>query len=96
MPAPLPSALFASDTGHLPRPLWLLRAPQPLRERNNRPWLNSALNMVAGPERIETGWWDSNLVQRDYFVAEDDAHTLYWIYRERQAAGGWFVHGRFG
>jgi protein ImuB len=96
MPPPLPESLFASDTGHLPRPLWLLREPQALRERNNRPWLNSALNMVAGPERIETGWWDSNLVQRDYFVAEDDAHTLYWIYRERQAAGGWFVHGRFG
>ncbi|MGC1442337.1 MAG: DNA polymerase Y family protein [Burkholderiaceae bacterium] len=95
--AHLPTTLVAAQTGNLPRPLWLLREAQPLRERNNRPWLYSALNMVAGPERIETGWWDNNLVQRDYFVAEDDAHTLYWIYRERQAQhGGWYVQGRFG
>lgn len=94
LPAPV-----TNETGSLPRPLWLLREAQPLRERNNRPWLNSTLNVVAGPERIETGWWDTNLVQRDYFVAEDDTHTLYWIYRERQAGhdrSGWYVQGRFG
>ena len=85
---------FCAQTGLLPRPLWLLREPMPLAERNNRPWLHSALNVLAGPERIETGWWDNHLIQRDYFVAEDDSSTLYWIYRERNR--GWFVHGRFG
>jgi len=86
--------LFCASTGSLPRPLWLLREPSPLAERNNRPWLNSVLTVLAGPERIETGWWDTRLIQRDYFVAEDDTNTLYWIFRERRK--GWFVHGRFG
>ena len=86
--------LFCASTGTLPRPLWLLREPSPLAERNNRPWLNSVLTVLAGPERIETGWWDTRLIQRDYFVAEDDTNTLYWIFRERRK--GWFVHGKFG
>ncbi len=93
-PAAGPAELFCTHTGLLPRPLWLLREPMPLSERNNRPWLHSALTVLAGPERIETGWWDDHLVQRDYFVAEDDSNTLFWIYRERHQ--GWFVHGRFG
>lgn len=86
--------LFCASTGSLPRPLWLLREPSQLAERNNRPWLNSSLTVLAGPERIETGWWDTHLIQRDYFVAEDDTNTLYWIFRDRR--NGWFVHGRFG
>ncbi|MEZ5661726.1 MAG: DNA polymerase Y family protein [Burkholderiaceae bacterium] len=91
-------AVEPADAGaRLPRPLWLLREPRPLNERNNRPWLQSALQIVAGPERIESGWWDDHLVQRDYFVAEDDTHRLYWIYRERGGgAGGWFLQGCFG
>ncbi len=84
----------------LPRPLWLLREPIPIGERNNRPWWHSSLTLLAGPERIEGGWWDDTLVQRDYFIAEDQAHALYWIYRERHAPedrrSGWFVQGRFG
>ncbi len=84
----------------LPRPLWLLRAPVPISERNNRPYWGSPLNLLAGPERIETGWWDGALVQRDYFIAEDDANVLYWIYRERLGSTdpgkGWFMQGRFG
>ncbi len=84
----------------LPRPLWLLDSPIPIGERNSRPWWRSALTLLAGPERIESGWWDGAPVQRDYFVAEDETHVLYWIYRERLAPedtrAGWFVHGRFG
>ena len=82
----------------LPRPLWLLPEPRALAERNNRPWLQSALQILAGPERIESGWWDGHLVQRDYFVAEDSTHRLYWIYRERGSGheSGWFVQGCFG
>ncbi len=94
--SPAPSVPVAC----LPRPLWLLDPPIALRERNNRPWWHSPLQLLAGPERIEGGWWDGALMQRDYFIAEDDSHALYWIYRERLAAEagrrGWFVHGRFG
>ncbi len=95
-PGPIANAPVAC----LPRPLWLLHQPMAIGERHNRPWWHSAFTLLAGPERIEGGWWDASLVQRDYFIAEDEHHALYWIYRERlapdDARHGWFVHGRFG
>ncbi len=94
------SAPTVASAGALPRPLWLLRSPVALGERNNRPYWNGPLTLLAGPERIESGWWDGALVQRDYFVASDTADMLLWIYRERvpdaDAGPGWFIHGRFG
>jgi protein ImuB len=84
----------------LPRPLWLLKQPIPLSERNNRPYWHGALQLVAGPERIESGWWDNALIQRDYFIASDESAALLWIYRERMPDAkrrqGWFLQGRFG
>ena len=86
--------------GSLPaplRPLWLIEPPLALSERNNRPFWESPLSLLAGPERIESGWWDSKLVLRDYFIAEDASHRLVWIFRERlNASGAWYLHGRFG
>jgi protein ImuB len=67
-----------------PRPLWLLEAPRPLCE--------GEFALLAGPERIESGWWDGKEARRDYFIART-GESLAWIYRERQ--GGWFVHGFF-
>ncbi|MCO5105667.1 MAG: DNA polymerase Y family protein [Burkholderiaceae bacterium] len=97
---PVDSLPADAPVANLPRPLWLLREPIAIGERNNRPWWHSALTLLAGPERIEGGWWDASLVQRDYFIAEDESHALYWIYRERlapdDARRGWFVQGRFG
>jgi protein ImuB len=87
----------------LPRPLWLLHAPVALTERNTRPFWHGPLALVAGPERIETGWWDGNLVERDYFVAENEEHILVWIFRSRtgrsnqgSGPGTWYLHGLFG
>ena len=84
----------------LPRPLWLLPKPIAISERNNRPFWQGAMNLLAGPERIESGWWDGALIQRDYFIAEDEHNALYWIYRERLGSAdrreGWFIQGRFG
>ncbi|HEY5634068.1 MAG TPA: DNA polymerase Y family protein [Burkholderiaceae bacterium] len=86
--------------GALPRPLWLLEPPVALTERNNRPFWHGPLTLLAGPERIESGWWDNALVQRDYFIAADESSALLWIYRERVAQPdnrrGWFIQGRFG
>ena len=42
-----------------------------------------ALHLLSGPERIETGWWDSALAGRDYFIAAAADGALVWIYRER-------------
>ncbi len=93
-------------THGLPRPLWLLPTPQAIEERNQRPFCSGPLSqgplqILAGPERIEGGWWDSHFVQRDYFIAEDTQANLYWIFRERgnhkqNHDPGWFIQGRFG
>ncbi|MDH4324425.1 MAG: DNA polymerase Y family protein [Betaproteobacteria bacterium] len=66
-----------------PRPLWLLEPPRRLGE--------GEFALLAGPERIESGWWDGDDVVRDYFIAARGA-SLAWIYRTRE---GWFLHGLF-
>jgi protein ImuB len=77
------------------RPAWLLHRPQKLVAGPDGPALQGALHIVAGPERIETGWWDGEPVSRDYFVASNPAGETWWIYRERRDPGAWFVHGLF-
>ena len=82
----------------LPRPLWLLETPEALPEVDGRPYRRGPLTLVAGPERIESGWWDGGEqagdVRRDYFVALARDAAWLWIYRECRA-GGWFLHGVF-
>ena len=73
----------------VPRPLWLLDPPRRLAE--------GEFTLLAGPERIESGWWDGAEARRDYFIARTGEASLAWVYRERgaQAGGGWFLHGLF-
>ena len=52
--------------------------------------------MLAGPERIESGWWDGGDVQRDYYIARRADGARLWIYRECGGARRWFLHGIFG
>ncbi|HYC45938.1 MAG TPA: DNA polymerase Y family protein [Burkholderiales bacterium] len=77
------------------RPLWLLPQPRALTEIGEAPCYDGRLTLLAGPERIESGWWDGDDVMRDYFVAASPAEALLWIYRERSAGAGWFLHGFF-
>jgi protein ImuB len=67
-----------------PRPLWLMNAATRLGENQ--------FVLLAGPERIESGWWDGDEAKRDYFVARLPDASLAWIYRE---AGEWYLHGIF-
>jgi protein ImuB len=76
------------------RPLWLLCEPLPLRIVRERPWLQGVLSLQAGPERVESGWWDGQDIARDYFVAENHKGARFWIYRERKTLQ-WFLHGIF-
>ena len=78
------------------RPLWLLHAPQELDSQRGRPRHGGALQLLAGPERIESGWWDGADVQRDYYSAKDTKGTCLWIYRECAEPRRWFLHGIFG
>lgn len=98
--APLCAAAAPHPT--LTRPLWLLPEPQVLKERQSRPLFEGeALQLLVGPERIETGWWDGGLAERDYFIGQTADGALVWLYRARldrdaaTGAQGWFLHGRF-
>ena len=76
-----------------PRPLWLIEPPRSLEERGGVPQHNGPLALLAGPERIESGWWDGEMITRDYFIAHGAGETLLWIYRE--PGSGWYLHGIF-
>ncbi|NTV09670.1 MAG: DNA polymerase Y family protein, partial [Zoogloea sp.] len=67
-------------------PLWLLPQPRPLK---------SAFTLLAGPERIESGWWDGAEVRRDYYVARDAEGALLWVFRPLDAPENWHLHGYF-
>jgi protein ImuB len=87
-PSPQPSPTSGRGSGGGKRPLWLLAEPRELSL--TRP------ELLRGPERIETGWWDGHEVTRDYFVARDAQGVRLWIYRDRRAPKNWYVHGLFG
>ncbi len=55
-----------------PRPGWLLPQPVPLRDRQ--------LRVLAGPERIESGWWDGDDVRRDYYLIETSQGQRAWAF----------------
>lgn len=92
----------ASPPTGLAQPAWLLPEPQPLTERDACPVLEGqVLQLLSGPERIESGWWDGAGVARDYYIAMRPGGALVWVFRGRLAlpvAGkhsGWFLQGRF-
>ena len=85
------------------RPTWLLPQPQLLEVRQHRPHYQSPLKLMSPAERIEAGWWNGQLITRDYFIAENAQHLRCWIYRERIGAAQqanddevWYLHGFFG
>jgi protein ImuB len=78
-----------------PRPLFLLRTPRTLSTEAGAPLCQGRLRMLAGPERIESGWWDGNPARRDYFVARNPQGETFWIYREHRRNPLWYLHGIF-
>ncbi len=96
----------ARNPAHLVRPVWLFQQPEPLHEREvaggeRGPWCEGQpLLLLSGPERIESGWWDFDAVERDYYIAQLPDGALVWIFRERVPVAGanlnWFLQGRFG
>jgi protein ImuB len=81
----------------LRRPLWMLEEPQLLASERGLPVYGGSLQLLDGPERLETGWWDGDGIARDYFVARNPRGVRLWIYRNRrEKSGRWFLHGIFG
>lgn len=89
-------ALRSEDPARDERPLWLLPAPLALVSRAGRPQHEGTLELLTGPERLETGWWDADGIARDYYVARDERGARLWVFRERAAEHRWFLHGVFG
>lgn len=84
-------------TAALRRPLWLLAVPQRLTAPSGAwPQYAGPLEKLAGPERIETGWWDDHDVARDYYVVRNRAAVQLWVFRERTPPHAWYLHGVFG
>lgn len=72
-----------------PRPLWLLPKP--------RAWSGREVRLVLPEsERIESGWWDSAGIRRDYRRIIDRYGACLWVYRDLRESGRWFLHGLFG
>ncbi len=70
-----------------PRPSWLLAESKPLHE--------ASLRILAGPERIESGWWDGSDVRRDYYLVETRAGQRGWAFRSITDGGPLLLHGWF-
>lgn len=68
------------------RPLWILPQPKPLQ-------LSATPQIAAGPERIESGWWDAGDVRRDYYIARMSNGAELWVYRDLADNGQWYLHG---
>lgn len=69
------------------RPVWLFAVPQRCRI--------AEYQVLAGPERIETGWWDGHDCRRDYFVVRDRSGCTLWAFREYKPEPGWYLQGMF-
>lgn len=87
-------------------PPWILRDPLRLAVKDERPIYQGPLVMLAGPERLESGWWSllssaeaegGELALRDYYVAQSPHAGLLWVYRRRSVGEpGWFLQGIYG
>jgi protein ImuB len=64
------------------RPLWLLD-PQPLRKLPT---------LLGKPERIESGWWTGEDTCREYYIAETDEGSRWWLYRDA-VTQRWYLQG---
>lgn len=69
------------------RPTWLLPRPVPLRDHR--------VHVLAGPERLETGWWDGEDARRDYYVLETSQGQRAWAFCAVNEQGPWMLHGWF-
>jgi protein ImuB len=80
-----PSAVTIADKR--PRPLWLLSRPILLRPAPSA--------VLAGPERIESGWWDGGDLRRDYYIVRTTQGQRAWAFLPAGTLDGWMLHGWF-
>jgi protein ImuB len=66
------------------RPGLLLPTPEPLQLQ---------VQVIKGPERIQTGWWDDHPINRDYYIGQSQDGQQVWIFKTPTQE--WFLHGYF-
>jgi protein ImuB len=66
------------------RPSLLLSSPERLNEK---------VELIHGPERLVTGWWDGHPITRDYYIAHSNQGCWLWVFRDRHKH--WYLHGQF-
>ena len=70
-----------------PRPAWLLHEPRLLPD--------ALPQILAGPERIETGWWDGEDIRRDYYRVRTRHGQFAWAFHPHEGDGRLRLHGWF-
>lgn len=83
-----PPGRAASAVARPLRPAWLLETPEPVDP--------ATLELLSGPERIESGWWDGSDCRRDYYLARDARGACCWVFHQQGPRPRWFIHGWFG
>lgn len=66
------------------RPCWLLPQLKPINIEH--------YTLLSEPERIASGWWDEQSINRDYYMAQSPNQGLAWVCQEKQQ---WYLHGWF-
>lgn len=101
-PAPAPRPRQPSRTVDIPQPTFVLPEPLRLATSGHRPLYQGLLQLLAGPHRVEGGWWDrdgasSRHVARDYWVALSEHAGVLWVFQTRLVddEAAWFLHGTF-
>lgn len=105
-PAPQGRPRAGARRVDIPQPTFVLPEPLRLAVRGNRPLYQGTLLLLAGPHRVEGGWWDrterggqavTRHVARDYWVALSEHAGVLWVFQTRLDgdATAWFLHGTF-
>ena len=82
-------------------PTWLLDKPLRLHILQGLPQHQGPLTLLAGPQRLESGWLGGDAALRDYYVARSATAGLLWVYRDRLGGQAettracWYLHGIF-
>lgn len=105
-PAPEPRPRQLNRSVDIAQPTFVFDAPLRLAVRGDRPLYQGPLQLLAGPHRVEGGWWDRTTedgeqvtrhVARDYWVALSEHAGVLWVFQTRlqNDKTEWFVHGVF-
>lgn len=100
-PAAEPAPRPRSRRSRFAQPTFMLPEPLRLAVKSDGPLYQGPLQLLAGPHRVEGGWWhrheeNTRHVVRDYWVAFSAHAGVLWIFQEPLAGDAvWYLHGSF-